>query len=114
MAKKHIKVYTKLNEIVNNEIFDAIVLNNVIKYIDLDNNKFVIDYEKNTLLKETMESVIEIDFNKNIISILIKDFNKKFYKEIKTLLINHTNNDYYVKYKLIDENIINEYHVEFL
>ena len=95
MAKKDIKVYTNMDNFKETNIFSAIVLDNVIKYIDLDNNKFVINCKKNTLLKETMESVIEIDFNKNIISILMKDFNKKFYKEIKTLLINHTNNDYY-------------------
>lgn len=114
MSKKKIKIYTNLNEIINNEVIDAIVLDNVIKYIDLVNNKFVVKINKNILIKETNDSVIKIDFNKNIISILLKEYNKEFYKDIKTLSLSHDNNIYYVKYKLIDENIINEYQIEIL
>lgn len=114
MSKKKIKVYSNLNEIINNDLIDAIVLNNVIKYIDLVNNKFVVDLSNNILIKETDESVVKIDFNKNIISILLKEYNKEFYKDIETLSLINNDNLYYVKYKLNDENIINEYQIEIL
>ena len=44
----------------------------------------------------------------------VKEYNKEFFKEIKTETIINNNNIYYVKYKLIDENTINEYKIEFL
>lgn len=114
MAKKEIKVYTKMDKIINNDNFSAIVSNNVIKYIDLVNNKFVVDLNEDILIKENRETLIKIDFNKNIISILLKEHNKEFFKDIETILINKDNNIYYIKYKLVDENIINEYQIDFL
>jgi len=114
MSKKRINIYTNMDKIINNDNFDAIVSNNVIKYIDLVNNKFVVDCNNDILIKENNDTLVKIDFSKNIISILLKEYNKEFYKEIDTLLINRDNNIYYVKYKLIDENVINEYRIEFL
>lgn len=114
MAKKDIKVYTNMDNFKETNIFSAIVLDNVIKYIDLVNNKFVVNYIENILIKENDESIIKLDFNKNIISIFLKEYNKEFIKYIKTISSNFDNNIYYVKYKLIDENVINEYQIEFL
>ena len=114
MSKRRINIYTNMDKIINNNNFDAIVFNNVIKYIDLVNNKFVIDCNNDILIKENNDTIVKIDFNKNIISILLKQYNKEFYKNINTILINKDNNVYYVKYKLIDENIINEYRIEIL
>lgn len=114
MAKKDIKVYTNMDNFKETNIFSAIVLDNVIKYIDLVNNKFVVDFKENILIKENDESIIKLDFNKNIISIFLKEYDKGFIKHIKTISSNFDNNIYYVKYKLIDENVINEYQIEFL
>ena len=114
MAKIKINVYTNMDNIKENKIFDAIINQRVIKYLDSANNKFVVNCEKNILTKENNEYFIEIDFNKEMITILLKDLGKKFIKEIKTLDINNDNNCYFVKYKLIDENLVNEYEIKFL
>ena len=114
MSKNRINIYTNMDKIINNNNFDAIVSCNVIKYIDLVNNKFVVDCNNDILFKENNDTIVKIDFNKNIMSILLKEYNKEFYKDIETLLINKDNNIYYVKYKLIDENVINEYRIEIL
>lgn len=114
MAKKEIKVTTFMNNYKESNRFKAIVLNNVIKYIDFVNNKFVVDLEKDLLIKENDDSFIKIDFSKNNISIFIKEYNKEFIKEIETITINKNDSIYYVKYHLIDENVVNEYQIEFL
>ena len=114
MAKIDINVYTNMNDLQESINIKAIIINKVIKYNDLVNNKFVVDCNNNILIKENSETIVKIDFNKNIISIMLKEYNKEFFKEIKTETIINNNNIYYVKYKLIDENTINEYKIEFL
>lgn len=114
MTKIRINVYTNMDNHEENVIHKAIADNDVIKYIDSDNNKFVVDCNKNILMKENDEFIINIDFGNNLISIAMKEYQKEFKKEIKTLAINNDNNIYYVKYKLIDENVINEYQIKFL
>ena len=113
MTKKIVNVYTNMDDKIDNIVIDAIVENKVIKYLDREHNKIIVDCDNNILIKENNEYIIKIDFLKNIISVLLKDYNKEFVKEIKTLMINSDNNIYYVKYKLIDENLINEYKIEF-
>lgn len=112
MAKKKINVYTNMNNHMDNFSINAIIDNNVIKYIDSDYNKFVINLKNNILIKENKDFVIEIDFMNNLIKILMKEYKMEFEKEIRTLELSYHNNIYYVKYKLIDENIINEYELK--
>ena len=114
MSKKQINVYTNMDGVVDNKIINVIVDNSMIKYIDSCNNKFIVDLSKNVLTKENNESIINILFNENLIKVFIKDFNKEFIKEIKTIELINENNRYYVKYKLIDEDIINIYEIKFL
>lgn len=114
MAKNRINVYTNMDNIKENATFNAICNKNVIKYLDSVNNKVVVDCNKNILTKENGEYFIKIDFNKNIITIFMKEYQQEFIKEIKTLVINNDNNLYSVKYKLIDENVVNEYEIKFL
>jgi len=56
MSKKRINIYTNMDKIINNDNFDAIVSNNVIKYIDLVNNKFVVDCNNDILIKENNDN----------------------------------------------------------
>jgi len=114
MAKIGINVYTNMDNVIENKNINAIVDNNVIKYIDSDNNKFIVDISNNVLIKENDEFIIKIEFSRNFISIILKEYSKEYIKEIETLAIEHNDNSYYVKYKLIDENIINEYKVKFI
>lgn len=114
MAKQKIKVYTNMDNNIESNTFDAILVNNVIKYIDLVNNMFVIDCSNDILSKENNDTKIVINFKKNIISIFLKEYNKEFIKDIETMFINKEEKKYTVKYRLIDEDIINEYQIEFL
>ena len=113
MEKKEIKVYTKLDNIETNNIFLAIKNEKVIKYNDLDNNKMIIDYENDIIRRENHDYIIAINLKTNCIDIYIKKQRFLIKKEIKTLLIKKTNKVFMTRYKLIDENIINEYYVNF-
>ena len=113
MKEIKIKVYSKLDNIEENNEFLAIKNDNVIKYIDFSNNKFTVNIEKNIIEKENTDYLFTLKFNDNIIEIYAKKLDKLFYKEIKTLMCSSSKKRYFVKYLLIDENIINEYYVNF-
>ena len=113
MERKQVKIYTNFNGIEQNEVFLAIKNDFVIKYIDLDNNKMVIDVLNNIIKRENSDYLMELFFENNIIEITIKKMQIKLKKEIKTLLIKKNKSEYLVRYQLIDEKEINEYYVNF-
>ena len=113
MAKINIKVYSKLNDIEEITEFMAIKMDDVIKYIDLENNKMIIDMKNNIIIRENSDYVFTLKFNENIIEILIKKVKKVMNKEIKVLLIDKTKKRFLVRYLLSDEKLINEYYVNY-
>ena len=113
MEKVSIKVYSNLNNIEENNEFLAIKDENVIKYTDLENNKMIIDIKNNVIERENNDYLFKIKLNENVIEIMMKKLNKVFLKEINTLLISLTGKRYLVRYQLSDDNIINEYYVNF-
>ena len=113
MKKTKIKVFTKLNNIEENNEFLAIKDDNLIKYIDLENNKMVIDLKNSIIIRENIDYLFNMDFNNNKITIVMKKNDKYFEKDIKTLVISSTSKSFLVRYLLEDEKIINEYYVKF-
>ena len=113
MKKVTIEVYSNLNNIEENNEFLAIKDDNLIKYIDLENNKMVIDTKNNIIIRENCDYIFNLDFNNNKILITMKKPNKILEKDIRTMVISLTKKDYLVRYLLTDENIINEYYVKF-
>ena len=113
MAKINIDVYTNLNNVEKSESFLAIKNNDVIKYIDFENNKMIVDMKNNIIIRENRDYLYTMNFNENIITIYIKKLKKSLYKNIKVLSMEYTNKRYFVKYFLSDEKIINEYYVNY-
>ena len=113
MKRTKINVYTKLNNIEENNEFFALKDDQFIKYIDLENNKMSIDMENNIIIRENNDYLYNLDFNFNKITITIKKLHKTFIKHIKTMVINKSSCKYLVRYLLVDENVINEYYVKF-
>ena len=113
MKRRKIKIYTNFdNKEETKEIF-AIISDNVIKYIDLDNTKMIIDMENNIIKRENIDYLFIIDFNKNVIDILVKKLQKQMQKPIQTLSLEKKKTQYSVKYLLDDEKIVNEYYINF-
>lgn len=113
MEKVLINVYSNLNNIEENNSFLAIKNDNLIEYIDLENNKMMIDIKNNIIIRENSDYIFKIMFNSNEIDIEIKKMHKIMKKSIKTLSVSLTKKYYSVKYLLTDENVINEYYVKF-
>ena len=113
MKKTEIIVFTKLNNIEENNKFLAIKDDKLIKYIDLENNKMIIDLENNIIVRENSDYLFNIDFNSDKITITMKNLNKILEKDIKTMIISKSKKKFLVRYLLSDEKIINEYYVKF-
>ncbi len=113
MKKLNIKTYTELNNIKENNEYLAIKDDNVIKYIDFADNKMIVDMQNDIIIRENDDYVHKLNFIDNIISIYVKNYRKEFNKDIKTILLEKTSKSYLVRYKLIDEDIINEYYVKY-
>ena len=113
MKRTKIIVYSKLNNIEENNEFLAIKDDKIIKYIDLENNKMIIDIKNNIITRENRDYLFNMDFNNDKIIITMKKLNKAFEKRIKTLNVSSKETEYSIKYLLEDENIINEYYVKF-
>ena len=108
-----INVYSELNQIIENEQYFAIKTNNVIKYIDLTDNKMNIDMDNDIIKRENNDYIFILNFKNNLINIIMKHPEKEFIKEIKTIKLEKRHNSYLVRYKLIDENIINKYYIKY-
>ena len=113
MEKINIRLYTNFNNLEETNDLLAIKDNDVIKYIDLENNKVIVDMENDIMIRENSDYHFTIDFNANNIIIKLKSLNKCFDKAIKTIWIKKSKNSYNVKYVLVDDDLINEYHIKF-
>lgn len=111
--KLNIKVYSELDKKIENEEYLAIKNNNVIKYIDFANNKMIIDMDNDIITRENNDYLFTIDFRNNNIIINAKHLKKEFNKEIMTMKNEKTSKSYLARYKLIDEDIVNEYYIKY-
>ena len=69
MKKTKIKVCTEFDNKHECNEFMALKDDDVIKYIDLENNKMIIDIKNNIIIRENNDYLFNIDLNKNIIEI---------------------------------------------
>ena len=76
MDKIKIKVYSKLNGIEENNEFNAIKKNSVIEYIDLENNKMMVDMDNDIIHRENIDYCFKIDFINNKTNIEINKLHK--------------------------------------
>lgn len=113
MKRKKIKIYTNFDKKEETKEIFAIIDDNVIKYIDLDNTKMIIDMKNNIIARENTDYLFTLDFNKDIIDVYVKKLDKYLQKEIKTLFLEKKKTDYTVRYLLSDEKVINEYYINF-
>ena len=113
MGRREINIYTKLDKNEESYKIMAIIYKDVIKYIDLANNKMIIDMNNDIITRENMEYKFDIDLKNNSINIYAKKLRKEFNKKIETLLIDKNNREYLVRYRLVDDDMVNEYFVKF-
>ena len=90
---------------------EVIYKDNTITYFDND-IKMIINLNKGEIVRENNDyhSLIKVSDNKVVIT--LKSHNIMFDKEIRILDKKIVNNYFYLKYLLVDENIINEYEIK--
>ena len=113
MARKKVKVYIKFNNNEENYENYAIIIDNVIKYIDFENNKMTIDLNNSIIIRANSDFTFNIDFVKNKIDIYLKKHDKYLKKDIKTIILEKKKTSFLVRYLLVDEKEYNEYYIIF-
>ena len=107
--KKKMHLKYDLSGTKKDDIIECIVKDNIISYFD-DDYKMKIDLINHKIYRENDDINYEIDFNKE--KIVIKYNNYEFDKRIKILDKNIEKSSFYVKYLLVDEDIINFYEIK--
>ena len=82
----------------------GILINNKIKFLD-NENKMILDLELDTLKRITLNEEILFDFKNKKCFIVDKTSNSKLSFEIEVLSNKKENNDFYVKYRIIENEI---------
>lgn len=114
MSKIKINVYTNMNGIISNNNYNAIKLNNTLKFVDSNKSIFNILLDKKIFIKENNESLIMLDYNINSIFIKVKELNIELRKDIKYELFNISDNYINIIYILLDEKEKNEIRIEII
>jgi len=102
MGKVNLLVkYCLINE-KNEYNIKGILVNDVIKYLDRENMMFLY-LKENKLKRETKESEIVFDFNEGICCIKNKQDNNLINFKIIVQELKNDNNNFYVKYKIVED-----------
>ena len=107
--KKRMSIKYDLSGIKRNNIVDCLIKDDIITYFD-DDYKMKVDLINHKIYRENKDINYEIDFNKE--KIIIKYNNYEFDKKIKILDKKIGKLSFYVKYLLVDEDIINFYEIK--
>ena len=100
----------KIIKNVNN--INCITLNNKILFT-IDGIKYT--YNNNIFIKETKEEIIKIDFNKELCTITLKEYNNSLNLNINIIKIENNDNLIKIEYKIeTEENINNIISIEYV
>ena len=113
MKRTEITIYTKLGKIEKCDKLYAIKDDDVIKYIDLENNIMVVDMKNNLMTRENSDYIFNFDFNREEVLIVLKKLKMDVKKRIKTMHIMKDKKGYLIRYLLLDEQQLNEYYIKF-
>lgn len=112
MKKINFKLIKDNKNIINENNINCIIQNNKILFT-IDGIKY--SYNNNIFIKETKEEIIKLDFNKELCTIMLKEYNHSL--NIKINLLNIENNTKFIriKYKIeTEENINNIISIEYV
>lgn len=112
MKKINFKLKKNKEIIINEKNINCIINNNKLSFI-LDGIKYT--YDNKIFTRETKEEIIELDFNKELCKITLKEYNNSI--NLKINVINIINNDKIteVTYKIeTEDNINNIINIEYV
>lgn len=112
MKKINFKFKKNNDYIIDEQNINSIINNNKLSFI-IDGIKY--SFQNNIFTKETKEEIIELDFNKEICKITLKEYNN--FLNLKLDVINIINNDKITKveYKIeTEEHVLNIINIEYV
>ena len=112
MKKINFKLIKDNKLVINENNINCIILNNKILF-NINGIKYTFD--NNIFIKETKEEIIKLDFNKELCTIILKEYNNNF--NINIIVTNIDNNNKFLKieYKIeTEENINNIISIEYV
>lgn len=112
MKKINFKLIKDNKITINENNINCIMLNNKILFT-IDGIKYT--YENNIFIKETKEEIIKLDFNKELCTITLKEYNNNLNLKINQINIENNNNLIIIEYKIeTEENINNIIRIEYV
>jgi len=112
MKKINFKLTKNNNVIINEKNLNSIDNNNKLSFV-IEGIKY--SYQNNIFTKETKEDLIELDFNKELCKITLKEYNN--FINLKLDVINIIDNDKITKveYKIeTEEEVVNIINIEYV
>ena len=112
MKKINFKLIKDNKIIINENNINCIILNDKILFT-IDGIKYT--YENNIFIKETKEEIIKLDFNNELCTITLKEYNNSLNIKIYKKNIENNNKNIKIKYKIeTEENINNIISIEYV
>ena len=112
MKKINFKLIKDNKIIINENNINCITLNNRILFT-INGIKYT--YDNSIFIKETKEEIIKLDFNKELCTITLKEYNNSLNLNIKVINIENNDNIIKVKYKIeTEEDIVNIISIEYV
>lgn len=103
------KIRVKINE--DESIIDAIIDNNIIKYMEPENTSVSYDLENNILERDNEDIHMIYDFNNKNGSILVKEMERELEISIENILIDRLKNNIKVNYSIENNDFLYELEV---
>ena len=112
MKKINFKFKKNEETIINEKNINSIIKNNKISFI-IEGVKYT--FYNNIFTKETKEEKIELDFNKEICKIILKEYNNSINIKLDVSNIINNNKIKQIEYKKeTEENVINIINIEYV
>ena len=112
MKKINFKFKKNEETIINEENLNSIIKDNKTSFI-IEGIKYT--FYNNIFTKETKEEKIELDFNKELCKIILKEYNNSINIKLTVLNIINNNKIKKVEYKIeTEDNVINIINIEYV
>ena len=112
MKKINFKLIKDNKIIINEKNINCIILKDKILFT-IDGIKYT--YENNIFIKETKEEIIKLDFNNELCTITLKEYNNSLNIKIYKKNIENNNKSIKIEYKIeTEENINNIISIEYV
>lgn len=112
MKKINFKLLKNNESMIDEKDINSIINDNKVSFI-IEGIKYT--FYKNIFIKETKEEIIELDFNKELCKITLKEYDNSINLKLNVINIVNNNKITKVEYKIeTEDNVINIINIEYV